>query len=172
MTAEQWGQINWIARTRASRIGRALREMDGAAVLLKVGTADVTNFRDEFALLGTLHAPGLIRPLELGAAGPLPAMVLEDRDVVSLVDALDGPPFAVGAALRLGCSITGALAALHAAGLWHGDLRPANLLLDSPSGDALIADLSATVQRRRAAPDQRTNVDDWAWMSPEQTGIF
>jgi len=170
MTAEQWGQINWIARTRASRIGRALREMDGAAVLLKVGTADVTNFRDEFALLGTLHAPGLIRPLELGAAGPLPAMVLEDRDVVSLVDALDGPPFAVDAALRLGCSITGALAALHAADLWHGDLRPANLLLDSPSGNALIADLSATVQRRRAAPAQPTNIDDWAWMSPEQTG--
>jgi PAS domain S-box-containing protein len=170
MTPGQWKQIAWVARTRASRIGRAQRATDGSMALLKVATADVTNFREEFALLRSLDVPGLVRPLELTTEGALPAMVLVDRDVVALAEAIDGPPFDVGAALRMGCALTRALAGLHAANVSHGDLRPANILLERNSGAAWIADLSAAVERRRAAPHQPLAVDDWAWAAPEQTG--
>ena len=138
--------------------------------LLKVATADATNFREEFALLRALDVPGLVRPSELASEGALPAMVLDDRDLVALAEAIDGPPFDVGLALRMGCTLARALAGLHSANVWHGDLRPANILLERTSGEAWIADISAAVERRRAAPHESLAVDDWAWTAPEQTG--
>ena len=169
MTLGQWEQIAWVARTRASRIGRARRVAGGSMALLKVATADLTDFREEFALLRSLNVPGLVRPSELATEGALPAMVLDDRDVVALADAIDGP-FDIGAALRMGCTLTRALAGLHSINVSHGDLRPANILLERNSGETWIADLSAAVERSRAAPDQSLVVDDWAWVAPEQTG--
>jgi PAS domain S-box-containing protein len=170
MTPGQWKEVAWIARTRASRIGRARRSADGSTALLKVATADATNFREEFALLRSLDVPGVVRPLELATEGALPAMVLDDGDVVALSDAIDGGPFDVGAALQLGCSLARALAGLHAAKVTHGDLRPANILLQRDSGAAWVDDLSAAVERRRAAANESPAIDDWAWVSPEQTG--
>jgi PAS domain S-box-containing protein len=170
MTPGQWKEVAWIARTRASRIGRARRSADGSTALLKVATADATNFREEFALLRSLDVPGVVRPLELATEGALPAMVLDDGDVVALSDAIDGGPFDVGGALQLGCSLARALAGLHAAKVTHGDLRPANILLQRDSGAAWVDDLSAAVERRRAAANESPAIDDWAWVSPEQTG--
>ncbi len=170
MTHEQWKPVAWIARTRASRIGHARRGEDGPAALLKVAAADFTNFRKEFALLRELDVPGLVCPSELTTEGALPAMVLADRDVVALADAIDGPPFDVRAALRMGCSLARTLAGLHSANVPHGDLRPANILLERHCGDAWIADLSAAVERRGASPGESLRVDDWAWVAPEQTG--
>ena len=170
MSHGQWKQIAWVARTRASRIGHSRRAADGSTALLKVATGDVTNFREEFALLRALEVQGLVRPSELAAEGALPAMVLEDRDVVALADAIDGFAFDVGLSLRVGCALARALAGLHLANVFHGDLRPANILLERNSGQTWIADISAAVERRRAAPDASPVVDDWAWVAPEQTG--
>ncbi|HUN93956.1 MAG TPA: response regulator [Burkholderiaceae bacterium] len=174
----------WLATTRASRIGRARRDTDGAQALLKVSTADPAVFRDEYALLRSLDVPGVLHPQELTAFGAAPAMWLPDRDVVGLADALQGPPLGVGTALRIGCALARGIRGLHAAGVRHGDLRPANVLVEPASGAAWIADLSAAVERRRAgaadavAPsrdaiepiDRIDRIDDWAWVAPEQTG--
>jgi len=170
MTPGQWKQIAWVARTRASRIGHARRAADGSMALLRVAAGDVTNFRAEFALLRALDVPGLVRPSELATEGALPAMVLDDRDVVSLSEAIDGLPFDVGTALGMGCTLARTLAGLHSANVSHGDLRPANILLERNSGETWIADLSAAVERRHAAPHESLAVDDWAWVAPEQTG--
>jgi PAS domain S-box-containing protein len=170
MNPRSWHQITWLAATRASRIGRARDTADGSSVLLKVSTADVTTFREEFALLRSLDIPGLLRPLELTTEGALPAMVLGDRDVAALSAAMDGRPWEVAAALRMGCALTHTLAGLHAAGVPHGDLRPANILLEPATGQTWIADLSAAVERRRRGVGESAAVDDWAWVAPEQTG--
>ena len=170
MTPGQWTQIAWVARTRASRLGRAVRAADGSKALLKVASADVTNFREEFALLRALDVPGVLRPLELTTEGALPAMVLADEDITGLEHAIEAAPLDVGTALRMGCALARALAGLHAAEVWHGDLRPINIVLERSSGAAWIADLSATVERHRAPALTPSVVDDWAWVAPEQTG--
>ena len=170
MTPGQWKQVAWVARTRASRIGHAQRTADGSPALLKVATADVTDFREEFALLRALEIPGLVRPSELTTVGALPAMVLDDRDVVALTEAMDGPAFDVGLALRMACALARTLSGLHAANVSHGDLRPANILLERSSGETWFADISSAVERRRTASRGSLAVDDWAWASPEQTG--
>jgi len=169
MTPGQWSQLNWIARTRGSRIGRARNGSDGSHALLKVCAGDAADFRDEYELLHRLEVPGLLHPTELSAAGALPAMVLPDLDVVGLPERLEAGPLAIDAGLRLGCSVARALAGLLAAHVPHGDLRPANLLVDAASGRAWIADVSAAVQRARLV-NQAPPVDDWAWAAPEQTG--
>ena len=173
MTPRPWTQVTWLGSTRASRIGRARSNEGQPLALLKVATADVTNFREEFALLSSLQAPGLVRPLEWATEGALPTMVLDDRgdhDVVLLSDAFDARPWDTGAALRMGLALARALAVLHAANVWHGDLRPTNILLERHSGQAWIADLSAAVERRRAGAREAPAIDDWAWAAPEQTG--
>ena len=169
MTLGQWNQVNWIARTRASRIGHARNALDGSLALLKVCAGDVADFREEYELLHRLPVPGLLHPTELSTAGALPAMVFPDLDVVGLPERLEEGPLPVDAALRLGRSVASALAGLHAAHLPHGDLRPANLLVAATSGQAWIADVSAALQRRRLA-NQAPPVEDWAWAAPEQTG--
>ncbi len=170
MTPGQWEELSWIARTRRSRVGHARRASDGAGVLLKVGTGDTSDFRAEHALLQGLDVPGLLRPLELSTSGALPAMVFEDLDVLGLAERLEAGPFPLEAALRLGVALARALAGLHAAQVPHGDLRPANILVTRDDGAAWIADLSAAVERRRAALSAPPPIDDWAWVAPEQTG--
>jgi PAS domain S-box-containing protein len=74
-------------------------------------------------------------------------------------------PMALGLALQL----ARALAPLHAAGIVHGDLRPANLLL-AHTGDQVQLKLAAP--GRAAAEDAalRPVGRDWAYLAPEQTG--
>ncbi|WP_395704313.1 hypothetical protein, partial [Aquabacterium sp.] len=80
----QRSQVSWIARTRRSQIGHAQRSADGTPILLKVGTGDASDFREEHALLQALQVPGLLHPLELSTSGALPAMVCADLPVTGL----------------------------------------------------------------------------------------
>ncbi|MED5618448.1 AAA family ATPase [Ideonella sp. BN130291] len=170
MTTGSWCITSWVTRTRASRIGRATRQPDGDRAILKVAAGDPALFREEYGLLRSLQAPGIVQPQQWTVTGALPAMVLPELDLVALDELLAGPPMAVDAALLVSHTLAQALAALHGAALWHGDLRPHNILVDRRTGAAWIADLSAAVERRNADPGVALPVDDWAWIAPEQTG--
>ena len=116
MTNGTWSVVSWVARTRASRIGRARRGSDDERAMLKVAAGDAVVFREEYGLLRSLQVPGFVQPLQFTADGAIPAMVLADLDAVVLDELLGGPPLDVGTALRLGRALAQALAALHAAG--------------------------------------------------------
>ena len=165
-----WRLEQWLATTRASRIARARptsEAADDAAVLLKVvAGGDLADFRGEYALAQSLSAPGIFRPRSLWAEGSVLAMVLDDGPLVSLETLLSAQPLELPACLRAAHSIARALGALHAAHLVHGDVRPANLLVEPRTHEVLIADLSAAAELSQPpAP-----VNDWAYVSPEQTG--
>jgi len=170
MKTQSWSIVSWVARTRASRIGHAVRQPDGERALLKIAAGDAALFREEYGLLRSLQAPGIVHPQQLTVEGATPAMVIPELDVLAFDELLSGPPMELRDALVVARSLAQALAALHGAGLWHGDLRPANVLVDRSTGGAWIADLSAAVERRRAEPGAVGPVDDWAWIAPEQTG--
>ncbi len=162
--------LEWLAHTRASRIGRARATAgiaDGATVLLKVALENKpAAFRREYALAQTLRGQGIIRPGELLTCGDKLAMVLDDRPVVSFEAWLTDRPLAVEACLKVARSAAQALAELHAAQLLHGDLRPANLLVAPTTHEVLIADLSVAAERGQPPPP----IIDWAYIAPEQTG--
>lgn len=117
-------------------------------------------FPEEARLLDGPPDPHLVRYHEYledpqGAA----AVVMEAIDGVSLRSVLDdGPPLGPEAALVLLKGMLHALAALHAVGVVHRDVRPENLLIDG-DGAAKLTDAGLAV---RAAPSAYLAPERWS----------
>ena len=62
------------------------------------------------------------------------------------------------------------LANLHAAGIIHRDIRPANLWVTLQPQHLLLLDISLASDMRGAACRDNDAGGDWAYRSPEQTG--
>lgn len=99
----------------------------------------------EVAAHAAVDHPHLVRPLEVvRAAGTDPVLVLALAAGGSLADHLvAGGPLGAGRAAALLAPVADALAACHGAGVVHGDVSAANVLLDAGATSALLADLGA-----------------------------
>ena len=100
-------------------------------------------------------------------------MALEDFPGEPLETLLQGRRHSLPVSLRLVGQLPGILAGLHAAGVIHQDLRPANLLLDVEGGRLCLVDFSLAVRQGRGtrAPVRASLLEgDLAYLSPEQTG--
>lgn len=114
-------------------------EASGVSVVAKRSSAV------EVAAHAAVDHPHLVRPLEVrGAAGPDPVLVLAVAPGGSLADRLAcAGPLGAGRAAALLAPVADALAACHAAGVVHGDVSSANVLLGADATSALLADLGA-----------------------------
>jgi serine/threonine protein kinase len=81
-------------------------------------------------------------------------------------------PLPVPEILRIGREIAEGLAAAHARGLIHRDVKPENLWLESPRGRVKILDfgLARAVLQATAGTQQGTVIGTPAYMAPEQAG--
>ncbi len=80
-----------------------------------------------------------------------------------LVDDLPTPAERLSIAQQL----TSAVAAVHAAGLVHGDIKPANVMLESDSGRAILMDFG-TAREAGAAPAAIRSTGTPLFMAPER----
>jgi hypothetical protein len=103
--------------------------------------------RDEARRAARVEHPGVVKVLDFGEQQELTWLVMELVDGPSLQEVLDQqgalPP---ALAAQLLAHAADALAAIHAAGLAHGDLKPANVLLPRWLGPEATFDLSASVK--------------------------
>lgn len=133
------------------------------------GDAEALELKREFRVLAQLRHANMVRLYDLHADGAqcfFTMELIEGVDLLAWVRAgrADGwfDEAALRAALR---SLVEGLAALHAAGFAHGDVKPENVLVDA-RGRVVILDLGAAVAFRSA--ERRRLAGSWPFCAPEQ----
>jgi serine/threonine protein kinase len=100
------------------------------------------------------------------------ALVLEDPGGAP-VDRLLGRPLEISHFLRIAIPLAGVLRQVHARGLIHKDIKPANILADVESGGVWLTGfgIASRLPRERQAPTPPEVIaGTLAYMAPEQTG--
>ena len=101
------------------------------------------SFSDEFAACIAVDHPGVVRIYESGFGSGIPYIACEYIDGPTLADWLDAdqplPTWQI--ATQHLAKIATAISSIHAAGILHGDLKPANILLQKigPAGACDLA---------------------------------
>ncbi|MRG91854.1 AAA family ATPase [Polyangium spumosum] len=170
-----------IEQTANFRLYRARREGDGVRVLLKVlraeGStgAEVARFKHQYERIARIASPRLVAVHGVEELAGSLIVVSEDfpgHDLARVLAARPARRMPVGEALDLAAALAEALAAVHAAGLVHRDLRPHNVL-SGARGAVKIQSFGVDAEITRAherlyAPEVLADV--LPYVSPEQTG--
>ena len=173
------GELDPIYRGRRFVVLRGRRLDDGLAVVVKVAVpgpsaaAQAQALLAEHVLLSSLQIDGTARPLALEDNGPGRALVLEDAGPRTLKDWLRQNVADAERFLTLAIPITATVAALHARGIVHRDVTPANLVLDASGNRLTLVDFdSALVLDQQPPPPAASEaiVGTLAYVAPEQTG--
>lgn len=160
---------------------RARDERNGAPCALKVlprdadAPAALHRFAREATLVRGLHHPGLLRLFDFGDEAGAPFLVMELLEGDTLEQRLaQRGSLRWDEALHVARSVGGALALLHAAGLVHRDVKPANIVLAAaPAGERPVLIDFGLAKRVDAPAAPRVTSTGAAvgtplYMSPEQ----
>jgi serine/threonine protein kinase len=126
----------------------------------------------EHALRAELDAEWAARPVELVRREDRLTLVLEDPGGEPLERML-GHPMDITQFLRIAVPLAAVVGRVHAQGLIHKDLKPANILVDVVSGSVRLTGfgIASRLPRERQAPGPPEEIaGTFAYMPPEQTG--
>jgi len=126
----------------------------------------------EFSLKEELDRTCAARPIAIARHWDRTVLVLEDPGGASL-DQLLGRPLDMAFALRVAISLSAAIGHLHQRGLIHKDVKPANVLVNSVTGQCWLMGfgIASRLPRERQSPEPPEFVAaTLAYMAPEQTG--
>ena len=152
----------------------------GRTVAVKLFHADLTNVGDErrqaeeISLLASLNHPALVTLFDAGRDSEDAFLVMEYVDGADLRVRLNDGPIGPREAARIGSDVAAALAHIHARGVIHRDVKPANILLPAPTGSsgvphAKLADFGiARLIDSTSLTATGTLIGTAAFLSPEQ----
>ena len=157
------------------------------SALLRAPAADgpsaqlLSRFAHEYRLRDRLDPDWAVRPIALSQRDSSAELVLDDPGGRLLAAYLRDPahsgPFSSGLDLELflvlAVHMADSLAKLHAAGIVHKDIKPANILI-APNGEAARFTgfgFASLLPRHHTAPDPVESIEGTlTYMAPEQTG--
>jgi predicted ATPase len=160
------------------RLTRCRPEGGPAAVLIATPVHDhppvaiVKRLEQEYALRAELDSHWAVRPLELRHEGGRILLVLEDPGG-RVLDRVTGISLEIEHFLRLAVQLADAIGQMHARGLIHKDLKPANILVNPEGGRIWLTGfgIASRLPNERQAPEPpETIAGTLAYMAPEQTG--
>ncbi|MEP6760249.1 MAG: serine/threonine-protein kinase [Sporichthyaceae bacterium] len=139
----------WLARETASGESVALKRLRTPRDL-----AARDRLRREAAVLSCVDHPHVVRLRAVLGAGDDLVLVLDHAGGGSLAGLLAARRLTAGEIVTVAVPLAGALAAVHARGLVHGDVTPANVLFTS-DGRPLLSDLGVCqlVGERQGSPE-------------------
>jgi predicted ATPase/signal transduction histidine kinase len=161
-----------------SRVWRARRRRDGAAVVVKLPAAEhltadeAARFRREYEVGQILEGDGGAAVLGFEPVRDRWTIVMEDIGGEALRVA-PGAPRGVREVLGLGVRLAGALAAIHRRRIVHKDVSPQNIVQNPRTGRLQMIDfgLSAVLPRGSAGlRSARLLEGTLRYIAPEQTG--
>jgi serine/threonine protein kinase len=165
--------VDEIARGAIGTVWRARDHATGEIVAVKVLHHEaasepdvVAAFRQEAAVLAEIDHPGVVRPREFISSDGELALVMDLVEAVDLRQRLrSGGPLTPAAAIDVVAQVAGVLAAVHATGIVHGDVKPGNILVpDDPAAQVRLIDFG--VARRAQDPAVATHATP-EYVAPE-----
>jgi serine/threonine protein kinase len=176
---DRGSQVLWEDGERVFRRGWRQDDDGERRAVLIVGPAaehpsssSLDRFTHEYGLRNELDGAWAARPLDLVREGGRALLVLEDAGGEPL-ETLLGAPIEVRQFLRLAIGIAAALGKLHQRGLVHKDIKPANILVNSATGEVRLTGfgIASRLARERHSPHPPEAIaGTLAYMAPEQTG--
>ena len=132
------GGMGEVYRARDTRLDRDV----AVKVLLPAVTTDearLRRFEQEAHAASALNHPNILTVFDVGSHGGAPYLVMELLDGQTLAQCLGGRPLPLAGALEFALQIADGLAAAHAKGITHRDLKPDNVFVTA-GGHAKILD--------------------------------
>jgi PAS domain S-box-containing protein len=132
----------------------------------------LSRLEHEYALRTRLDAEWAVLPLDLVSDNGRTVLVLDDPGGAPLNRVLEHP-LGLVSFLGIAVGMATALAGLHARGLIHKDVKPANILVDPITNRVWLTGfgIASELPRERQAPEPpETIAGTPAYMAPEQTG--
>ncbi len=132
----------------------------------------VDRLAHEYGLKDELDGRSAVRPLALVRERGRTMLLLEDPGGEPLAGLL-GQPMEMGRFLRIATGLSAALRRLHERGLIHKDIKPANVLVNSATGQVWLMGFgiaSRLPRERQSREPPELIAGTLAYMAPEQTG--
>jgi PAS domain S-box-containing protein len=126
----------------------------------------------EYGLRDELDGRHAVRPLALVREHGRTVLLLEDPGGESLAQVV-GQPMELARCLRIAIGLTTALRQVHERGLIHKDVKPANVLVNSATGQVWLTGFgiaSRLPRERQPREPPELIAGTLAYMAPEQTG--
>ena len=159
----------------SSTVYRGREVATGRLVAIKVLTDEGEDARQRFAreavVLADLSHPGIVGYRAHGEAGGIAYLITEWVDGETLAERLHGGGLTMAESIELTRQLASALAAIHARGLVHRDVKPANVVFRERGGLAPVL-IDFGIARSAFAPRAITGtgimVGTPGFVSPEQ----
>jgi len=177
LPSEEFEVRGLIGKGASGRVYAALQRWTGREVAVKVlRTVHLENpdererFESEARLCCRVRSPHVLRVYDLRVSEDRMFLILELVNGPSLYRRMaEGPTLSAEDVLRLGEQVCRGLTAIHAEGIVHRDVKPANILL-TPQGDVKLTDfgIAKDVHGARALTDSGVGLGTLPYVAPEQ----
>jgi serine/threonine protein kinase len=171
IVAERYALVDLIGVGGSAEVYRAWdqvlhRQVAVKLYLARVSGPDLSRQQRELALMSELRHPHLVELLDAGESDGRAFLVMPLVEGTTLAERLRGEPLPAAEAVAVGGAVADALSYIHAHGITHRDVKPANILL----GDRAMLSDFGIAQRLDATRITASGylLGTASYMAPEQ----